>query len=153
MQQAGYHHAHMLANQLREDMDARNSDLMSVLQTALEAQSIAPAATATTTSTLTPQTHQVNAATTDKVQLEILQLLQQMQKDMQTTRVPAQATKARKGRKTPDDASFPRKKTDQYCWTHGACAHPSPSCNTKAQGHQDTANFKNRMGGSNAYCT
>ena len=152
MQQAGYHHANLLATQLREDLDARNTDLMTVLQTALEAQSHSTAPTATVTSDLTNPTHQVNSASSDKVQLEILQLLQQMKTDLQAKCAPAPAPRTRRAKKTPDDASFPRRKTDKYCWTHGGCAHDSSACKDKAAGHQDTATFSNRMGGSNAYC-
>ena len=35
-----------------------------------------------------------------------------------------------------------------YCWTHGACLHSSDRCLHRAPGHQPTATFKNRMGGS-----
>ena len=135
MQQAGYHHANLLATQLREDMEAHNHDLMTVLQTALDAQSQALTATGTEISDLTRNTHQANTTTTDKVQLEILQLLKQLQTDMRTgTPTPAPAHKAprkRRGKKTPDDASFPRRKTDKYCWTHGACAHDGLGCEDK----------------------
>jgi hypothetical protein len=39
-----------------------------------------------------------------------------------------------------------------YCWTHGLgrnANHTSLTCSNKAQGHQDTATVRNRMGGSN----
>ena len=36
----------------------------------------------------------------------------------------------------------------KYCWTHGACAHPSSECNNPIQGHVATATFENRQGGS-----
>ena len=39
-----------------------------------------------------------------------------------------------------------------YCWSHGACAHPSSECKSKQSGHQDSATFDNKMGGSTAYC-
>ena len=37
-----------------------------------------------------------------------------------------------------------------YCWTHGACHHPSHVCINKAPGHQDGATFMNQMGGKPA---
>jgi uncharacterized membrane protein YgcG len=40
-----------------------------------------------------------------------------------------------------------------YCWTHGKCTHTSPECNTKAEGHIDTATFTNMQGGSEYRCT
>jgi hypothetical protein len=38
--------------------------------------------------------------------------------------------------------------TSKYCWTHGACAHQSADCRTKATGHQDAATLSNKMDGS-----
>ena len=36
-----------------------------------------------------------------------------------------------------------------YCWTHGACSHPSAQCRNPAVGHQWTATFRNMMNGNN----
>ena len=55
-------------------------------------------------------------------------------------------------RKTPDNPHFSRRTTDKYCWTHGACAHDSAHCTAKANGHQDSATFENKLGGSKAFC-
>ena len=41
-----------------------------------------------------------------------------------------------------------KRTTNKYCWTHGACAHLSKDCRSKADGHQDDATFQDRMGGS-----
>ena len=37
---------------------------------------------------------------------------------------------------------------NRYCWTHGACAHTGNECRARTTGHQATATFQNRMGGS-----
>ena len=42
--------------------------------------------------------------------------------------------------------------TNFYCWSHGACAHPSNQCYSKRPGHQDNATFENKIGGSTVYC-
>jgi hypothetical protein len=39
-----------------------------------------------------------------------------------------------------------------YCWSHGACAHSSSQCNTQLPGHQSSATFTNRQGGSTSNC-
>jgi type II secretory pathway component PulJ len=39
-----------------------------------------------------------------------------------------------------------------YCWTHGGCGHTSTACLAKLTGHQDTATFQNKMGGSTSNC-
>ena len=47
----------------------------------------------------------------------------------------------------------PRTNTSKYCWSHGACAHTSQQCRSKKSGHRDDATFRNKLGGSTAYCT
>ena len=42
------------------------------------------------------------------------------------------------------------KGTFKYCWSHGACKHPSPACMTKSAGHQDAATFANQLDGTPA---
>ena len=162
MQQAGYHHAHLLANTLRNDfrtdLDTHSTDLLTLLQTAMETQSnTTPGQASTTMSTLTPGTHQVHATTTDTIQLQILHTLQKLQEGLQGTKASTSASAPsaarRKPRKTPDNATFARRQTDTYCWTHGGCSHPSPDCQAKVNGHQDAATFENKMGGSKAYCS
>ena len=39
-----------------------------------------------------------------------------------------------------------------YCWSHGACAHPSSQCNHQLPGHQSSATFANMQGGSTTNC-
>ena len=151
MQQAGYHHANHLADQLRHDMDTRNSELFTLLQSVVDLQSQAPSVAPTTVSPITTPTLQANATTADAVQLEMLQLLKQMQQDMKAS-APTPAP-ARRAKKTPDNATWPRRDTSKYCWTHGGCGHLGSGCKSKAPGHKDEATFDNRMGGSNAYCT
>ena len=99
--------------------------------------------------------------------MEMLRLLQQMQQ----TRMQQMAgnnqksqnnnnnnnssnrtQRTKKAEKTPDNATFFRRITNKYCWTHGAWNHTSEKCQHKAPGHQDTAPFADRMGGSNAFC-
>ena len=164
MQQAGYHHANHLAQKLTSDIQQRDSDLLSYIQTALDTSStsdggsLTEATTPSDMSTASSAQHYANAARTDQVQLEMLKILQQIQQSLpkadneQLSPTTNRRTRTRTPRKTPDNASFNRIKTDKYCWTHGACNHTSPQCNFKAPGHQDGATFDNRQGGSNAFC-
>ena len=154
MQQAGYHHANHLAQQMRTDLDTRNTEMMSIIQTALSHASTAPSCDDTTLSDLTPAHHQANSVATDPIQLEMLQLLRQMQQGMQTTPADAAPSASVPGyRRTPNNATRPRKDTSKYCWTHGASNHASLECERRAPGHRDKATLTNRMGGSSAYCT
>ena len=157
MQQAGYHHANHLAQQLRDDISKRDEEMLSVIQSAMDSSSHAPSIASSDLSLGTPPPHQqINATQTDLTQLEILKLLQQMQLSMNQQQESGQGGnnrgRRRQRRKTPDDASFNRTQIDKYCWTHGACNHTSAECMQRANGHQANATKDNRMGGSNAFC-
>ena len=174
MQQAGYHHANMLAEQLKSDMERRDNDLFSVIQSVVDSTASPPSLAPSDCSTITPSQHQANAVQMDPVQMEMLKILQQMQQTMlsATTNTPNQIqipqgqvlpsgttptgqagrSGGRTQRKTPDNATYARKQTDEYCWTHGGSNHGSGACNRRAPGHRAEATFANRMGGSNAYC-
>ena len=41
---------------------------------------------------------------------------------------------------------------DKYCYTHGACAHPSSECRAPADGHKTAATFHNKQGGTTKNC-
>jgi hypothetical protein len=64
------------------------------------------------------------------------------------------SSRGRSGRSTGDGrgrgstAPGPR----AYCWSHGACAHPSSECNHQSPGHQTGATFANMQGGSTTNC-
>ena len=78
-----------------------------------------------------------------------------MQTELTTLRDSSQGStpsKRKTNRKTPDNPSFTRRKTDKYCWTHGGCTHESKDCMAKAQGHQNNATFSDKKGGSKAFC-
>ena len=160
MQQAGYHHTNHLAQQLRTNIQQQDNDLLTYIQTAMETNSTSPSIAPTEISEVTEIQHHANATSTrlDPVQLEILKILQQMQQTMALTAAgqpQAQGTSKNTGRprkKTPDNALFVRQKIDLYRWTHGGSNHLSSVCRARAPGHQDTATFENRMGGSNAFC-
>ena len=81
MQQAGYHHANHLAQQMRTDNDCRDTELMSILSTAVDNMSVAPSMVESDVGSVftpPPYQHQANAVQTDPVQLGMLKLLQQI---------------------------------------------------------------------------
>ena len=41
---------------------------------------------------------------------------------------------------------------NHYCWTCGACNHPSMQCPNPIPGHQNRATFRNRMNGNQNNC-
>lgn len=157
MQQAGCHHANVLANAMKEEIKVNNEEVLSLLQTVITQPS-----TADETSTLTPPStleQKVNATPADSVQMQMLQILQQIQQDLQrnnngdNTNDDNNANQTRMHQKTPDNARRARGNTSKHCWTHGACSHGSANCKMKAPGHKDEATFENGLRGSNAYCT
>ena len=50
--------------------------------------------------------------------------------------------------KTPMQKTPTKRIVSHYCWTYGACGHPSNLCRNQKQGHQDKATFQDKMGGS-----
>ena len=161
MQQAGYHHANMLASQMRTTLDNQQVEMLAMMQGMLRDEPTAHDAIEHNqpTQPMELQTHQVaNAVVSDNVQLQMLQILQSMQAAQQ--QVPNNNTdgnhngggRTRQNRRTPDNATFNRRDKTKYCHTHGACNHTSSECNRKAPGHKNTATMTNRMGGSNAFC-
>ena len=127
MQQAGYHHANMLAAQLRADLQVQGSEMLAMVQE-MSIDDNPP------TDSRSPPEPAANASVGDTVQVEMLRLLRQIARDRQggsgtSDRDSAGSGEAsggrRRTRKTPDNASFLRAKASLYCWTHGGCNHLS----------------------------
>ena len=155
MQSAGYHHANMLAAQLRVTMTDRDTEMLAMLQGMAEQDTNPPQE-----KIIPPPAPAANAAIDQNIQLEMLRILQQMQ-SASNGRAGRGGRSGRGGRgdnnrnrntRTPDDATFNRRITNMYCHTHGGCNHNSPECTRKAAGHKDGATMQNRLGGSNAFC-
>ena len=149
MQQAGYHHANMLASQLRADIVQQQTEMLAMMQDLVTGPP--------------PQEDEIpvqqaaNATIADNVQMQMLQILRQMQAaqnagNANRERVPGRDRTRNRNRKTPGNASFQRADKSEYCWTHGACNHNAGACNRKAPGHRTNATLANRRGGSNAFC-
>ena len=160
MQQAGYHHANMLASQMRDNLNNQQVEMMAMMQSMMtEPPSAQEFEQPMQPITSEIQSQQVaNAVVADNVQLQMLQILQTMQAAQQqgrrNNRGGGQNTgnqngggRERVNRRTPDDATFNRRDITKYCHTHGACNHTSSECNRKAPGHKNTATLTNRMGG------
>ena len=152
MQQAGYHHANVLAQeigqQLQAQMELRDSKMLAVLQ---QIPSLTDTSSSSEDDCYEEEEPAANSVVTnDQVQLEILKLLRDIQVDLKSAKRP---TNARPNRKTPDDQTRPpRAKVSKYCWTHGACDHDGDKCNRRAPGHRVEATKNNKLGGSKAYC-
>ena len=160
MQQAGYHHANVLALKVSQDIEEklqeRDQHMLAMLQ---NIPSLIESSSSSSLSQNTDPSQVASSITSDQTQLAILQLLRDMQLDMK--KLPSGNTargngntnnQRRQNKKTPDDSRLPRTDTSQCCWTHGAWNHPGTKCRFKAQGHKDQATFDNKMGGSCAHC-
>ena len=154
MQQAGYHHANMLAAQLRTDLQVQGSDMLAMMQE-LSTQDNNPPIDARS-----PPEPARNATVKESVQLEVLRLLREIALNKQggsgSSRGSAESGGGEGGRsrirKTPNNASLVRRMVSLYCWTHGGCNHLSKDCKRKALGHKDDAKIGTRMGGFNTFC-
>jgi hypothetical protein len=58
----------------------------------------------------------------------------------------------REGRGGRNNGSGRTRLPPKYCWTHGNCAHSSADCESKTDGHIDTATYANMQGGSTYNC-
>ena len=154
MQQAGYHHANALAQEIRQELqaqlEARDSKMYAVLQ---QIPGLTDTSSSSEDSYEEPQ-EAVNSLTAGSIQLEILKLLRDIKSDLKTEKEDKQPTRPRRNRKTPDNQTRPaRSLVSKYCWTHGACDHEGKECNRRAPGHKVEATKENKMGGSKAYCS
>ena len=52
----------------------------------------------------------------------------------------------------PQNPNTRPRRQRKYYWTYGNCNHNSLDCKNKAQGHIDSATFKNKQGGSERGC-
>ena len=161
-QHAGYHHANMLASQMRAELSNQQAEMLAVMQSMVppdEAPAQEENEQANDSGTNAVPTQQMaNAVIADNVQLQMLRILQSMQESQQNSTgnngggEQNGGGRVRVNRRTPDSETFNRRDTTKYCQTHGACNHTSSECNRKAPGHKNMATIPNRMGGSNAFC-
>ena len=134
IEQTSYFQANQLVKEVNENITQMKSDIldsMSIIQQDRQDNS--------SVSTPTLPTQTASAVTGSTVSNEdLLHMIQQLQVQLssQNTQAPTQQ---------------PRK-MNHYCWTHGACGHPSHKCRNEKSGHQDNATFDNRMNGSTYFC-
>ena len=81
IQQAGYHHAKMLATKLREDLQLQGADILALVQEIANADNNPPIDDAQP-----PSQSTANAAVQDTVKLEIIRLLSKIAQDQHTCR-------------------------------------------------------------------
>ena len=146
MQQAGYHQANLIAQQIKADinthLEERDSQVLAMLQSIPDLTS---SSSGSTSEEEKPSTHQANALV-DQTQLEILRLLKEISQDLKKSkRGPPRGQKV--GVKTPDDYTGRRSNLNFYYWTHGAGMHDGKYCHSRAPGHKEEATKDNRMGG------
>ena len=95
--------------------------------------------------------HMANATTQQQVLPDLMNQMMTMMKQMQDMQTQMLTNN---NRTTGNNSKGNRRRRNKskYCWSHGACAHDSKSCQAKKEGHQDDATFNNKMNGSTAYC-
>ena len=176
MVQAGFHQINMIASEIRGEFSQTREELANmtaILQRNGEDQSDNPPfnTTSTFTDDSSSNIEQAMATTETSYQLEMMKLLKSMQEEITklsrggvsqrsnggnstsgTTQRNTGNNGNKKCKKTPDNPTFARRTTDQYCWTHGGCAHNGALCTAKAPGHKNDATFENKMGGSKGFC-
>ena len=150
MAQAGFHHANLLAAEIRSELQNNQEKMFSVMRTIThsdnepEIEHEIPQESANISTHLSVQTE------TLKVLTELQQQLKSLTNEVKINK--GGGVKQRQYKKTPDNPSFTRANTDFYCWTHGACDHNSNACTRQAPGHKNNATKDNKQGGSKAFC-
>ena len=159
MMQAGFRQMNHIASEIREEFQHTRNELanMAALMKGVDEESQYTSSTSPSSITGTSSSFEgiANATIETSVNTELIKLLKAMQTELTTLRDSSQGStpgKRKTNRKTPDNPSFTRRKTDKYCWTHGGCTHESKDCMAKAQGHQNNATFSDKKGGSKAFC-
>ena len=163
MQQAGYHHANMLATQLEVTINTQGTEVLEMLQ-AMQLDKDAPNGDPHQPPEHQPiplQSPAANAAVQQDVQLEMLRILQSIQQSMNRggnggngggrgRRNGCGGRNGRGGRgetrthqRTPDDAIFPRQGTTKYYFTHGGSNHISSDCTRQTPGRNNAATREN----------
>ena len=157
MQQARFHHANMLADQLWADLQLQGTEMLAMVQELVIADNNPP-----TSDAQSPPQPAANAALQESVQLEMLRLLRKILEE----RRGGPGGRGRgsgcgygrgngdrnRNRCTSDNVIFARLITNSYCSTHGVCNHTLVDCTCKALGHRDNSTRENHMGGSNTFC-
>ena len=95
-----------------------------------------------------PPLMEANNATTEEMdQTNLLcELIQNLTKQVEAMSKQPLITKS------PNINPKTGKPFKRYCWTCGCCDHWGKACPNKKPGHQDSATFKDRKGGSNKDC-
>ena len=159
MQQAGFVQANHLAEELRTALNSNQIEVMNMLAKLEQKDDTTTPSTVSETLSLSQISEEsANLVQTPNFTERLVQLMEKMESTMQAISEQHNqrgGTKRGSGttQKTPDNASFHRKKTSKYCWTHGACDHTGEECNNRAPGHKASATKENKMGGSKAFCT
>ena len=133
IKQTSYFQANQLVKEVNENITQMKSDIMDSMSIIQQDRH-----DASSVSTPTLPTQTASAVTGSTVSNEdLLQMIQQLQLQLSSQNIQAPTQQKRK--------------VNHYCWTHGACGHPSHKCRNKKPGHQDNATLDNRMNG-NTYC-
>ena len=133
--------ANLMAEQLNENIERMKTEVLASVN-ALVTPTPAPNHSQVATSAAS-----VNATTTCVSNDDLVRLITDLQQQVANLKAPTSTPGQRNGNQLRR-----RRNTSKYCWTHGACSHGSAECKNKRDGHQDSATFANKQGGSTYYC-
>ena len=135
MQQASYHYANTIVDQIKNDitnhLQVRDSKVLAMLQSI---PSLTEASSGSKDKS--SYSHQANSIA-DQTQLEILYLLKELTQEIKSVKV-ADPYQPKFSKKTPDyQTKLVCKKADKYCWTHSMGNYDGKACMRRAQGHKE----------------
>ena len=161
MQQAGYHHANMLADQLRINLQVQGTEMLVIVQELADANANTPHV-----AIQSPPAPAANTVIQDTIKVEMLRLLRDIANQNGNNGGRGgrggRGNYAGRGRyggrgtangsrnlRSPDNARFLCQMIFLYCHIHRACNHISADSTSKVPGHEDFAMMINCTGGSN----
>ena len=135
IQDTSYFQANQMVEQVNNNINQLKTDILDSMSTLRGHHQDSSTYSSPTLPTLAS-----SVTNTSKVSNEdLLLLIQDLQRQLNT--------KSQSTMKPPS-----KRIITHYCWTHGACGHPSSACRNKKQGHKDDATFQNKLCGSVYYC-
>ena len=152
MRHAGFHQANQMSNKVMEEVQGIQHNVLQLLQKFDEDDK----------ENEKPEEQPTNLCqeitSSDNIQLEMMKIIKSLQDEMKVLKNKDNRNHRnrdfyeRNKNNNPDREFGRSQRTDQYCWSHGACAHSGKKCFSKRNGHKDEANFKDKMGGSTYRC-
>ena len=152
MRHAGFHQANLMSSKVMDEVQGIQHNVLQLLQKFDEDDKENDRPNEQPTNLCQEIT------SSDNIQLEMMKIIKSLQDEMKVLKNKDNRNQRnrdfynRNKNNNPDKESGRSQRTDQYCWSHGACAHSGKKCFSKRNGHKADATFEDKMEGSTYRC-